>query len=321
MTMHIPRTRTWAIILAGGDGTRLARLTQAIHGRPTPKQFATLVGGRSLLQATLTRLEHVVPRHRLVVVVGRPHLPWARVQLRDHADVNVLVQPASRGTATAILYALRWIRLQAPDAQVLVSPSDHHIDQLSPFLAAIDAGIDASQTLGRLVLLGVKPTEPDPDYGWIVGGASQDPTCSAVGVERFVEKPSAELAAKLFHLGALWNTFLFTAPAAVLVELARAHLPEHARRFDELDRLAFVPGTADVETLFGALEAADYSRQVLQAAAGLSVVAMPDTGWSDWGTPARVLTSLRGTVDGAALRRHLDECDRRGALVPDMVTP
>ena len=74
--------RTWAIVLAGGEGTRLAALTQAVHGEPTPKQFATLGGERSMLQMTLERLSRLVHPRNVVVVVCRSHLPWVRAQLR-----------------------------------------------------------------------------------------------------------------------------------------------------------------------------------------------------------------------------------------------
>lgn len=293
--------QTWAIVLAGGDGTRLAELTEAVHGRPVPKQFATVAGNRSMLQATLDRVARIVPARRTVIVVGRAHLRWARAQLADHA-ATTLVQPASLGTATAILYALTWIRLQAPAAHVLVFPSDHHVGNVTRFLDAVRTATRASVELGRLALLGVVPDAPDPDYGWIVAGPAIQPACCTL--ECFVEKPGAEAARRLHACGGLWNTFVLAAPASLLAGMARAHLPGHAERFDALDRFSFAPGAPDLEEAYANLEPADFSMHVLQRAGDLLVVPMHGADWSDWGTPDRVLASLRPRA-ASLLRRRL----------------
>ncbi len=302
MAKRRDEVRTWAIVLAGGDGTRLGSFTEALHGRPVPKQFATVAGDRSMLQATLDRIAPLVPARRTVVVVGRAHLPWARTQLADHA-ATTLVQPASLGTATAMLYAASWIRLQDPDAHVLVFPSDHHVGTVPHFLDAVRTAEGVSHELGRLALIGVVPDHPDPDYGWIVAGASVKPGCWTL--ESFVEKPSAEAATRLRACGGLWNTFILAAPAVLLGELARTYLPDHAERFEALDRFSFAPGVAELDRVYRRLESADFSTHVLQRARDLLVVPMHDTGWSDWGTADRVLTSLHGTAAELDLRARL----------------
>lgn len=295
--------RTWAIVLAGGDGTRLAALTAAVYGAPVPKQFAAIAGDRSMVQSTLDRIARIVPARRTVVVVGRAHLPWARMQLADHA-ATTLVQPASLGTATAIFYALTWIRLQDPAAHVLLFPSDHHVADVPRFLDAVRTASRASRALDRLVLLGVAPDQPDPDYGWIITGRPVQAGCCTL--ERFVEKPGADEARRIHAGGGLWNTFVLAASAALLAELARVHLPAHAARFDALDRFAFAAGAPDLDDLYGRLEPADFSAKVLQRADDLLVVPMDGAGWSDWGTPDRVLASLYGTPAESVLRAQLD---------------
>ena len=285
--MTLDRDHTWAIVLAGGEGTRLALLTVALYGRPLPKQFAAIGGERSMLQATMARVEQIVPRDRVVVVIGPGHVEFARSQLADVEGATLLVQPASCGTAVAILYGLAWIRAHDPAAHVLMFPSDHYVADDRGFVTAAAAASVASQRLGRLVLVGTTPDSPDPEYGWIVPGASVGPDVFAV--DCFAEKPERTAAEQLQRDGALWNTFVFASPAQTLELLAREHLPLHAARFD-----AWAFGGGSVGEAFRGLPSADFSRDILQRATGLAVVAMPNVGWNDWGTPARVLASLRG---------------------------
>ena len=313
MTTATNGERTWAIVLAGGDGTRLAALTEAVHGRAVPKQFATVAGDRSMVQATLDRVARIVSPERTVIVIGPAHLPWAREQLGAYAGTT-LVQPASRGTATAILYALAWIRLHDRDANVIVFPSDHHVENIPRFVDAVRAAREASAELGQLAVVGVEPEVCDPDYGWIVAGSAVAPSCCSLAC--FVEKPDAEAARRLHACGGLWNTFILAAPVARFAELARRHLPEHARRFDALDRFSFAPGTPDLEQLYAAIEPADFSKHVLEPASGLLVVPMQGSGWSDWGTPDRVLASVQGTPAETLLRARLEAAVRRMRAAP-----
>lgn len=296
--------RTWAIVLAGGEGTRLASLTAALYGRPLPKQFAAIDGSRSMLQATLARVEQIVPRERIVVIIGPAHLELARAQLATFAGVTLLVQPASAGTAVAILYGLAWIRAHDRGAGVLVFPSDHYVADDRGFIAAVVAAAGASRP-GRLVLVGTHPDAPDPEYGWIVPGRALEP--GAWLVDRFVEKPDRATAERLQHAGALWNTFVLAAPATTLDQLAHAHLPIHAARFD-----AWAFGAGSVAEAFRELPAADFSRDVLQHAPDLVVAAMPNVGWNDWGTPTRVLSSLRGQPAERRLRDRLENAAMQG---------
>ena len=293
------RDRTWAVILAGGEGTRLSSLTSALYGQPMPKQFAALDGARSMLQATVARVEQIVPRDRIVVVVGPKHTALARGQLEAFDGITLLIQPASLGTAVAILYGVAWIRAHDHSGDVLLFPSDHYVADERGFLNAAKTAASASRKLERIVLVGTTPDAPDPDYGWIVPGVAIEPGVTTVG--RFVEKPDEELATRLRSEGGLWNTFVFAAPLATLDHLVRAHLPVHAERF-----AAWASGAGSIREAFHGLAPADFSRDVLQRVTELAVVAMTDVGWNDWGTPARVLASLRGKPSEKRLRACLE---------------
>ena len=296
--MTIDTRHIWAIVLAGGEGTRLASLTEALYGRALPKQFAAIGGERSLLEATLARVEQIVDRERIVVVVGPTHAGMARLHLRRFQGVTLLVQPASVGTAVAILYGLAWIRAHDPTANVLMFPSDHYVVDDQGFVDAASRAMVAADRLGRLVLIGTEPDCADPDYGWVVPGEPLG--LGASGVDRFVEKPDPEIAERLLQSGALWNTFVFAVPGAILERLARTYLPLHAARMN-----AWAFGYGPIAEAFRGLTSADFSRDVLQRASDLAVLAMPDVGWNDWGTPARVLASLQGKPVETELRAQL----------------
>src|SRR5215813_2897126 len=83
----------WALVLAGGDGTRLQSLTHLIAGAPIPKQYCRILGPRSLLETTLGRIAALVTAERTLAIINRDHLPIARSQLTSLASHNVLVQP------------------------------------------------------------------------------------------------------------------------------------------------------------------------------------------------------------------------------------
>jgi mannose-1-phosphate guanylyltransferase len=100
------RQRTWGLVLAAGDGTRLATLTTDANGRSVPKQFCSLNGGRSLLEDAMHRARHIVPRDRLCAIVAADHRRYWQRTLWTLPSSNVIVQPRNRGTAHGILLAV-----------------------------------------------------------------------------------------------------------------------------------------------------------------------------------------------------------------------
>src|SRR5262245_33382827 len=120
--------QNWAIVLAAGEGTRLRELTTR-EGVPTPKQFCSLRGGRSLLGDALARATRVVPRKRVIVIVAEEHRPYWSTDLRGLPAENVIVQPRNRGTAPGILLPLLTVLERDPGARVAILPSDHFVER------------------------------------------------------------------------------------------------------------------------------------------------------------------------------------------------
>lgn len=288
---------TWALVLAAGEGSRLASFTTGLDGRCTPKQFCSLNGGRSLLGDALARAARLVPRERILVVVARQHAELWRHELAGHPAHNVIVQPENRGTAAGILLPLVVLRARDPQAAVYVVPSDHFVADEVRLAAAARAALGELRA-GRhaLTLLGIEPDAPETGYGWILPGPAAGATRR---VERFIEKPERAAARLLLDEGALWNSFLLLARVDGLLALAERRLPGLAFAL----HASLVAGGDALELLYADLPTRDVSRDVLQGSEDeLRVSAVPHCGWSDLGTPERVLACLEALEARAAMR-------------------
>lgn len=293
------RRPLWAIVLAGGQGTRLASLTRALYRRDLPKQFAVLEGDRSMLQRTLARIAPLVPPERTIVVVGPGHESIAREQLAAF-PVDLLVQPADRGTAAAVLSGLAEILARDPRARVGVFPADHHIRNAAPILEVVDDGSARAWP----TLIGVAPETPETEYGWIVPGRRLDRRRWEVA--RFVEKPHADLAARLVASGSLWNTFILAARGIDLWTHACVRLPLHGALLSGVLSTRSALGRENLRRLaYARMPSASFSEKVLQRAEGLAVAPVAGAGWSDWGSPRRVFSSLEGTPHYQALLERI----------------
>ncbi|HEY1252770.1 MAG TPA: sugar phosphate nucleotidyltransferase, partial [Thermoanaerobaculia bacterium] len=169
--------RLWSVVLAGGEGLRLRPLVERIHTDGRPKQYAVLVGSRSLLRQTLDRTALTVPPERTVVVTTKSHKPFFDAELgasRARGPVLV-VQPRDRGTAAGVLLPVHWIARQDPRALVAVFPSDHFIGDDWAFAKHVaDLAVVAARHPDWIHLLGAEPDAPETGYGWIDPGDELD---------------------------------------------------------------------------------------------------------------------------------------------------
>jgi mannose-1-phosphate guanylyltransferase len=290
----------YVVVLAGGEGQRLAPLTRALYGTDLPKQFAVLAGERSLLQTTIERAAALTTLDRISVVVTAHHEVLARAQLVPYPGVELVVQPRNLDTGPGLLLPLVRILARAATARVVFLPSDHHVSNAAPIAEALSGarehGLDE-----RIALLGVTPTGPEIEYGWIVRGERVART-GGFAVQRFHEKPTQPVADELWRGGSLWNTFISTGPARLFWELARRYLPSHTRRLEHY--AAAIGGLDETDALgtaYDGMAPSNFSRDVLAHADALAVVPVTDSGWSDWGSPQRVFASLAGTEGHAHL--------------------
>jgi mannose-1-phosphate guanylyltransferase len=299
----------WAVVLAAGEGSRMALLTRALYGREVPKQFAALDGDRTLLQRTMDRIAPLTPPERTVVVVSETCEELARTQLAGYPGVEIVTQPLNLGTAVGILLPLAHVLARDPNADVAIYPSDHHIRRNDPFCEAVERGVRVSRLCeSGVALLGAAAERPAVDLGWIVRGSRLGGQLDrAWEVNRFVEKPPEPLAMLLLGTGGLWNTMVVGGRGRALWELARRHVPEQTRAFDGYLRQVGNPTVRQArEQLYRQLLPADFSREILQVARGLAVVPLIDSGWFDCGTPERLFEWLRATPEMHGLLQRLE---------------
>lgn len=282
------------MILAGGEGARLRALTTLIAGDERPKQFCKILGGQTLLDQTRRRAALLIDPRQTLLVLTRAHEQYYRPLLADVPPRCVVVQPAGRGTAPAIVYGLLRISEGAPTATVAILPSDHYISDDTAFMAHVAAAADAvSDRPDLIVLLGVAPESAEAEYGWIEPG-DELPLGDLRRVRRFWEKPTPAVAEGLVRRGCLWNSFVMVARVPALLALIRRASPELWKAFQgACPQFGTAAEARAVERLYARLASTDFSGTVLSASpANLAVLAVKGTVWSDWGKPRRVLGTL-----------------------------
>jgi mannose-1-phosphate guanylyltransferase len=304
----------WAVVLAAGEGSRMASLTRALYGHEVPKQFAALDGDKTLLQRTMDRIAPVTPPERTVVVVSDAYEELARTQLADYPGVEIVTQPGNLGTGPGILLPLAHVLARAPQASVAVYPSDHHVRRTEPFCDAVERAVTVAKISDSgVALLGAAAERAAVDLGWIVRGNRLGGQLDrAWQVHRFVEKPPEPLAMLLLGTGGLWNTMVIGGKARAVWELARRHIPEQTRTFDAYLKQVGHPNVRQSrELLYRQMLPADFSREVLQVARGLAVVPLIDSGWFDCGTPERLFEWLKATPEMHGLLQRLESAVAR----------
>ena len=288
----------WGIVLAGGEGLRLRSLTRRLYGDERPKQYAAVVGARSMLRQTLDRVGLLIPAERTVVATLASHSRYVEAELRGAPRPHVLAQAYDRGTAAGVLLPAHWIKARDAEATVVVFPSDHFVLEESAFMCHVaDVARAVRHRAESLIILGAQATNPEPEFGWIEPGetVASTPRGPLQRIRRFVEKPLPDEAAGLFQAGCLWNMFVFAARVSALVEAGRVCVP---LLHDRLSRMELFLGTQHepwaIRQACMLAPTASFSRSVLEdESLSMAVSKVPELTWCDLGTPERVARTLR----------------------------
>jgi mannose-1-phosphate guanylyltransferase len=288
----------WSIILAGGEGTRMASLVHRWLGRPLPKQYCAFVGTRSMFQHTLDRAIRLTPPSRIITVAAHSHRPQGLEQLDGRGGSTILFQPANRDTAAGVFLPLTYIRARVSQATVVLYPSDHFVYPEDRFTEVVRHAVRSAESQpDRVVMLGVAPDRLELDYGWIQPGESlADLSAEPVrAVRSFLEKPDAVQADAALRTGALWNTLIFAADMDLLWTLGWQCVPDMMPLFERLSEAIGGPEEGRVlEAIYRDMPVKNFSSDLLQRVPEkLAVIELTGVLWSDWGKPVRIAETLR----------------------------
>ncbi len=269
----------YAVIMAGGVGSRF----WPVSTPDNPKQFHDMLGtGKSLLQQTFHRLQTLIPNDNILISTNNRYKDLVQKQLPEVRDLQLILEPAMRNTAPAILYSALKIYQKNPDALILIAPSDHWIDKEPTFITDLETAFTACESQDILMTLGIQPTHPNTGYGYIQFEGKK----SAIKtVKQFTEKPDLETAKQFLASGDyLWNAGIFVWSAKSILKAFQTHLPTLYTLFEKGNKVwntnfedDFIrdtyPKSENVSIDYGILEKSD------------NVKVLPvDIGWNDLGT-------------------------------------
>jgi mannose-1-phosphate guanylyltransferase len=300
----------WSIILAGGDGDRTRPFIEQWLGYPKPKQYCTFVGNRSMLQHTVDRADRLGAPHQNVTVVSQNHQRHASEALAGQQAGHVILEPDDCGTGPGIFFPLTYVRAWAPHATVVIFPSDHFVFPEDLFLESVQRAMRAIHILrDRVLLLGIRPTHLELDYGWMtVGGVLGWSGGSCVRqVDAFIDQPGHLDALNAMAKGAMWNTSVIVAKVETLWKLGWQYLPVVMERFERLGKsIGSTHEGRMLRQLYQKMPVLDFSRELLQRAPDrLGMMALEDVLWSDWERPDRILETLNVLGKDPAFPREI----------------
>jgi len=249
-----------------------------------------------MLQHTWERAEMAVPCEQVLTVVDAGHATTFGNQLAGRPHGTVIHQPANRETAPGTLLPLAHVLHADPDAVVGVFPSDHFVLEEDRFMAYVQvAGWTVRRGIHEIVLLGIMPDQPDPEYGWIeVNRDGRLPGSAFLPVERFWEKPEPCVARSLHEGGHLCSTMVTIARAATLWNLIGEAQPSLRQAFERIQRtLGTEREACEIVKAYHEIPSASLSSDVFERfPSRLTALAVRDVHWSDWGREERIEETL-----------------------------
>jgi len=280
-------THLYAVILAGGSGTRFWPLSRHLY----PKQLLRILGEETLIQQTMHRVLRCVPANQVLISTNTAQADSIRFQLgewKDELSHNFVIEPEARNTAPAIALAAIELVRRDPEAVMLVLPADHVIKGDKKFQAAVALGAELA-TEGYLITFGVKPVRPEIGYGYIQPNrrARLASRGGLVGypVARFVEKPDAKKAARYLQAGNYyWNSGIFVWRASTILDELARHQPALARGMKKIGELKkSEEGSSEMAQLYQRPTPVSIDHGVMEQSSRAAMIPV-DFAWSDIGS-------------------------------------
>jgi mannose-1-phosphate guanylyltransferase len=305
---------TYALILAGGSGTRFWPLSR----NSKPKQLLQLFGEETLLEQTIRRLEGLVPLENILILTNSLQLDGVRQVATMLPPENIYAEPAKRDTAPAVALGIGLVAARDPDATMIVLPADQLIQNIGAYQAVMRDAAAVAEASDSLVTIGIKPTWPCPSYGYIERG----PRASIPGhsydhppfeVKRFREKPNVELAEQFLANGGFsWNAGMFVWSLPTVIQQLATHSPELAGFISEMRKSSDLDAT--IAAQFPKLTPISIDYALMEKAARvLNIEATFD--WDDVGSWLSVAKYLEVSGDENRTNQPVTEIGSRNNVV------
>ncbi|NNG36273.1 mannose-1-phosphate guanylyltransferase [Nakamurella aerolata] len=303
----------WAVIPAGGSGTRLWPLSRSTR----PKFLLDLLGtGRTLLQQTVDRLRPLCG-DQIMVVTGESHIAAVREQLPDIPRDQLVTEPSGRDSMPAIGLAAALIERIDPEAVIGSFAADHVVGDSETFEREVGQAISVARQ-GFVVTIGIEPSYPATEFGYIRAGESMalPDAPAARAVASFVEKPDGPTAAGYLESGEYrWNAGMYVVKAGVLLDLLAEQLPAMATALREI-----AADPASMPERWPQLTKITIDHAVAEpaAAAGRMAVVPGDFQWDDIGSFGSLARWLPRTAAGTAVLgdQAMVMADGAGVVIP-----
>lgn len=288
----------YVLILAGGAGTRLWPKSKVAM----PKQFLDVLNtGKTLIQLTYERYASFIPKENIYIITHTDFEPIVKKQIPAVLPENILPEPNTKNTVASVLYGTMKLYGMNKNANIIISPSDQLILEQRAFETEITRGLDFTDQIKALVTVGVKPTYPNVNYGYIQH-AHVEAVPGIYKVKTFTEKPNLEIAQAFLDSGDfLWNSGIFVWRAKNILDNFEKHLPEVFEVF-EAEREQFnTPGEQDaINRIYPFCINMSVDNFILEKLQNVYVI--PSTfGWTDIGTWNSVYETLEKDYLGNAV--------------------
>jgi len=291
--------QNYCVILAGGKGRRLWPSSR----QDMPKQFLDFFGtGRTQLQQTFDRFARIMPKENILICTTKQYEPIVREQLPEMVEHNLMIEPVNRNTAPSVAWADMRVLRENPKANIIISPSDMLVQNESSFYASLETGVTYVSSNDVLLVMGVKPTRPEPGYGYIqLGDLSCKP--DVYKVKSFTEKPDRQFAQMFMDSGEFyWNTGIFIANARYLIVSFERIFPEVLRnlKFEKPD-YTYEEELEYVYSRYSIYPNLSLDYAILEHSRNVYVMTC-DFGWADLGTWHAVYEVMsRGSGDNVVV--------------------
>jgi mannose-1-phosphate guanylyltransferase/mannose-6-phosphate isomerase len=300
-------SNVYAILLAGGTGTRLWPVSRQLY----PKQLVKFIGDESLVQSTIKRLSPVLDTENVRIVCGEQHFHETARHMQGiglQPDGKIIGEPSGRNTAPAILLAVLHTLIVEKDAVLCVFPADHVIGDIERFHERLEAAIRLADR-GYIVTFGITPHYAETGYGYVEGGAAVSE--GVLRVKRFVEKPDRKTAQQYIRAGNFfWNSGMFAFNASVILDEFRTWQPDLLEKMNAI----FDPARPITKEAYNRLPDISIDYAVMEKTTR-GVVLPSDFGWSDIGSWKSLYDFLPKDADLNVIDGDVIANDTRGCFI------